>query len=165
MPRPASQRRLTANRQNARKSTGPNTPAGNARSARNALKHALLSCLSAYSSFILHPSDPRNQKKSCQTNPSFRPGAIENADSRAKTNPKRTQTNPIKHPKTPKRTQNEPKRTQRPNRSRSVSCMQMTAYHSCVSAPAASCRGCSTTPTVPRSVQVGWARPTNLAWL
>ncbi len=43
-------------------------------------------------------------KKRCETNPIFRPGAIENADSTAKTNPNEPN-------KDPKRTQNEPKRT------------------------------------------------------
>lgn len=38
-----SERKLAANRANARLSTGPRTPEGKARSSRNALKHALLS--------------------------------------------------------------------------------------------------------------------------
>ncbi|HEV3165955.1 MAG TPA: hypothetical protein VGZ22_18140, partial [Isosphaeraceae bacterium] len=36
-----TERRLLANRQNARNSTGPKTEAGKARSRRNALKHGL----------------------------------------------------------------------------------------------------------------------------
>jgi hypothetical protein len=37
----ASRRQITANRRNARKSTGPRTSAGKLRSRRNALKHGL----------------------------------------------------------------------------------------------------------------------------
>ncbi len=45
-----------------------------------------------------HPQTPPAEigKKSCQTSPIIRPGAIKNADPPAKTNPKRTQTNPTR---------------------------------------------------------------------
>ncbi len=72
----------------------------------------------ACQSAILNPRSPIGPaspaeiaKKRCQTKPIIRPGAIENAVSPTKTNPKRTQTNPKKDPKMPQRTQNEPKRT------------------------------------------------------
>ena len=39
----SSEKRIAANRQNARRSTGPKTPEGKARSSHNALKHGLLS--------------------------------------------------------------------------------------------------------------------------
>jgi hypothetical protein len=41
--KPVSERRLAANRPNAACSTGPRTPAGNARSAQNGRKHAFAS--------------------------------------------------------------------------------------------------------------------------
>jgi len=41
--RPVSEAKLRANRQNAQKSTGPRTKAGKGRSAKNAIKHSLLS--------------------------------------------------------------------------------------------------------------------------
>jgi hypothetical protein len=43
MKRPISERRLQANRANAKRSTGPKTEAGKAASRRNALKHGILS--------------------------------------------------------------------------------------------------------------------------
>jgi len=42
--RPISERKLQANRANAKRSTGPRTEAGKAASRRNALKHGILSC-------------------------------------------------------------------------------------------------------------------------
>jgi len=39
MTTPTSQKRIDANRQNSRKSTGPRTPHGRAKSSMNALKH------------------------------------------------------------------------------------------------------------------------------
>jgi len=43
MKRPISERKLQANRANAKRSTGPRTEAGKAASCRNALKHGILS--------------------------------------------------------------------------------------------------------------------------
>jgi hypothetical protein len=40
--RPVSERKLSANRANAQKSTGPRTPEGKRRVARNAVKHGIL---------------------------------------------------------------------------------------------------------------------------
>jgi len=48
-----SDRRLAANRENARKSTGPRTPEGKDRSRRNALKHGLLA-----RTILLNEADP-----------------------------------------------------------------------------------------------------------
>jgi len=42
--RPISERKLQANRANAKRSTGPKTEAGKAASRRNALKHGIASC-------------------------------------------------------------------------------------------------------------------------
>ena len=42
MPKVVSEKQRRANRQNAKKSTGPKTAAGKARASRNALKHGLL---------------------------------------------------------------------------------------------------------------------------
>jgi hypothetical protein len=42
--RPISERKLQANRANAKRSTGPKTAAGKAASRRNALKHGITSC-------------------------------------------------------------------------------------------------------------------------
>jgi len=42
--RPISERKLQANRANAKRSTGPKTKAGKAASRRNALKHGIASC-------------------------------------------------------------------------------------------------------------------------
>ena len=42
--RPISERKVVANRANAKRSTGPKTEAGKAASRRNALKHGILSC-------------------------------------------------------------------------------------------------------------------------
>jgi hypothetical protein len=43
MRRPISERKLQANRANAKRSTGPRTEAGKAASRKNALKHGILS--------------------------------------------------------------------------------------------------------------------------
>ncbi len=42
-PKRVSERQLAANRKNTLRSTGPNTPEGKAVSARNAIKHGILS--------------------------------------------------------------------------------------------------------------------------
>src|SRR5690242_2394362 len=44
-PRPVSERRLAANRANAKRSTGPKTPAGKSHARLNAVKHGLRSSL------------------------------------------------------------------------------------------------------------------------
>ena len=57
---PVSARRLDANRRNAKRSTGPRTPAGKKRASRNALKHGLCStyaclegeCTATYATFV-----------------------------------------------------------------------------------------------------------------
>src|ERR1022692_1380495 len=51
-----SERKLKANRENAKKSTGPKTPRGKAYSARNAIKHGLFSDTM---DFISHGEDPK----------------------------------------------------------------------------------------------------------
>ncbi len=60
IPAKSSQRRIEANRRNARKSTGPHTFAGKRRASRNALKHGLCStssclpgeCPATYAVFV-----------------------------------------------------------------------------------------------------------------
>ncbi len=114
MPRPVSKRRLAANRQNARKSTGPRTPTGKARSARNSLKHALLSYLSAYSSFTLHPPPSRSLgikkkvAKRTQESPLATPKTPIRVQERTQNEPNRTQKKTQKHPNEPKTNPNEP---------------------------------------------------------
>ena len=51
--KPVSDKKIEANRKNAKKSTGPRTPAGKARSASNAFKHGLLA-----QHILLYDSDP-----------------------------------------------------------------------------------------------------------
>ena len=72
---PLSEKRLAANRANAKKSTGPRTPEGKKRSSKNALKHGICSTLShlpteddlAFQTFVsempdtLHPKTPLQQ--------------------------------------------------------------------------------------------------------
>jgi hypothetical protein len=59
-PRPISKQKLAANRRNARRSTGPRTAEGKARSRRNALRHGLL-CESVLFGSERAPVDPELQ--------------------------------------------------------------------------------------------------------
>ena len=64
--RPISERKLRANRANAKRSTGPKTEAGKAASRRNALKHGIFGC-----SVDLPPATPRLDRVSLQLNGSL----------------------------------------------------------------------------------------------
>ncbi len=56
--KPVSERKLEANRANARKSTGPRTPEGKARSSQNAYKHGLLArCIIPANDPVEDPAD------------------------------------------------------------------------------------------------------------
>ncbi|MHC4445109.1 MAG: hypothetical protein ACYTA5_21125 [Planctomycetota bacterium] len=74
-----SEKQLQANRQNAKKSTGPKTPEGKARSSQNALKHGLLA-----RQILINdddppqtrppgPSDPNQRRRSQRKNRGLRP--------------------------------------------------------------------------------------------
>ncbi len=122
MTRPVSKRRLTANRQNARKSTGPKTPASKARSARNALSRGR-------NGIPIYREPARSYDcPQCSTHASGnlaltsglpRPNAAatplrrRNRKKKLRNEPKKS---PLATPKTPivpqERTQNEPNRTQ-----------------------------------------------------
>ena len=53
-----SEKKLRANRQNAKKSTGPKTPEGKAKSSQNALKHGLLA-----NQILLNDDDPNEKRE------------------------------------------------------------------------------------------------------
>src|SRR3954465_6430632 len=71
-----SSRKLSANRRNSQKSTGPRTPSGKTKSSQNSLKHGLCSqspllpneCSATYNIFLeelrqtLHPTNPLQQE-------------------------------------------------------------------------------------------------------
>jgi hypothetical protein len=56
-----SERKLKANKENAKKSTGPKTSRGKANSRRNALKHGLFA--RQFMDFVAHGEDPEEYKK------------------------------------------------------------------------------------------------------
>jgi hypothetical protein len=62
-PRALSPRRLAANRNNARKSTGPRTASGKARTSRNALRHGLASI--SFANTEVSPQIERMAKSIC----------------------------------------------------------------------------------------------------
>ncbi len=136
MPRPVSQRRLTANRQNVRKSTGPRTPTGKPRSARNSLSRgrnaipvyreparffAYLQCStypsgnvrsnSSYAGAMQLPRlcNAKTTKKKLPNEPIFPSWRYRKRRFDRKNEPKRTQNEPNKRPKNTHTNPNEPK--------------------------------------------------------